>query len=59
MSPLPTSEVPAKFAITGSQNTSMPVSLAPRKLPEERVASSATSKVSRSLDDDEPFVLPW
>jgi hypothetical protein len=57
MSPfnIPSNELPAKFAITGSQNTSMPVSLVPRKLPEERVLSSAT----RSFDEDEPFILPW
>ena len=56
---MPTNELPAKFAITGSQNTSMPVSLAQRKLPEERAVSSATSKGSTSLGDDEPFILPW
>ena len=57
---VPTNELPAKFAITGSQNTSFPVPLAPRKPPEERVESASTSKgTTRSLDDDEPFILPW
>ncbi|XP_028413242.1 uncharacterized protein LOC114536089 isoform X2 [Dendronephthya gigantea] len=56
---IPTTNLPAKFAITGSQNTSMPVSLAQRNPPDERGLSSATSKGTRSLVDDEPFILPW
>ena len=56
---VPMNEHPAKFAITGSQNTSMPVSFAQRKQPEERARSTPTSKDTKSLDDDDPFILPW
>lgn len=56
----PPSEGPAKFAITGALNTSMPVTLAPRKQPEKQITSSVASKnTTRSSDDDEPFILPW
>jgi hypothetical protein len=56
---VPMNEHPAKFAITGSQNTSVPVALAQRKLPEARAESAPTSKATGLLDDDDPFILPW
>ena len=56
---LSSSKPSAKFAITGSQNTSMPVYLAQRKLDDMKDSCFVKSKRRTIFDDDEPFVLDW